>query len=446
MLATNTPDVVTEATADLTWALLLAAARRVTEGDRFLRARRPWIWGPEFFLGFEVHGRTLGVIGLGRIGRAVVRRAAGFAMPVVYTARRRLDPGEEAALGVAWRELDELLAEADFVTVHTGLSPATRYLIGAGQLARMKPTAVLVNTARGPIVDEAALVAALRAGELGAAGLDVFEREPEVHPGLLELDNVAIVPHLGTATLATRVAMGMAAADNLLAALEGRRPRTCSTPRRWLSARGDAARRPGRPRPARRRPPRPPRRGAPAGTGAGGCGARRSRPAGTGVLEPPGQDHVPVDPAPPQAEGGEAHPHLEGDAGLLRQDRDRAVALGQLDQPLEDGHHLGVAAGQVALQVEGRSCAAGCGWRTTARSAGRSTAAPGSRRGGRPEARVTRIQPIWSPAVAKACCSTRWGPSGDGEAAHPVPVLGRQGLDEPLTQRRHGQILGVPGR
>ena len=224
VLATNTPDVVTEATADLTWALLLAAARRVTEGDRFLRARRPWIWGPEFFLGFEVHGRTLGVIGLGRIGRAVARRAAGFAMPVVYTARRRLDPGEEAALGVAWRELDELLAEADFVTVHTGLSPATRHLIGAEQLARMKPTAVLVNTARGPIVDEAALAAALRAGELGAAGLDVFEREPEVHAGLLELDNVAIVPHLGTATLATRVAMGMAAADNLLAALEGRRP------------------------------------------------------------------------------------------------------------------------------------------------------------------------------------------------------------------------------
>jgi glyoxylate reductase len=224
VLATNTPDVVTEATADLTWALLLAAARRVTEGDRFLRARRPWIWGPEFFLGFEVNGRTLGVIGLGRIGRAVARRAAGFAMPVVYTARHRLDPGEEAALGVAWRELDELLAEADFVSVHTGLSPATRHLIGPEQLARMKPTAVLVNTARGPIVDEAALAAALRAGELGAAGLDVFEREPEVHPGLLELDNVAIVPHLGTATLATRVAMGMAAVDNLLAALEGRRP------------------------------------------------------------------------------------------------------------------------------------------------------------------------------------------------------------------------------
>ena len=224
VLATNTPDVVTEATADLAWALLLAAARRVAEGDRFLRARRPWVWGPEFFLGFEVHGKTLGVIGLGRIGRAVARRATGFGMAVRYTARHRLPAAEEAALGVAWRELDELLAEADFVSIHTGLSAATRHLLGAERLARMKPTAVLVNTARGPIVDEAALAAALAAGELGAAGLDVFEREPEVHPGLLGLDNVTILPHLGTATVETRVAMGMAAAANLLAALEGRRP------------------------------------------------------------------------------------------------------------------------------------------------------------------------------------------------------------------------------
>jgi glyoxylate reductase len=224
VLATNTPDVVTEATADLAWALLLAAARRVAEGDRFLRARTPWIWGPEFFLGFEVHGKTLGVVGLGRIGQAVARRASGFGMPVLYTARRRLDPEREAALGVAWRELDQLLAEADFVSIHTGLSPATHHLIGPERLARMKPTAVLVNTARGPIVDEAALAEALRAGQLGAAGLDVFEREPEVHPALLELDNVTIVPHLGTSTLETRVAMGMMAADNLLAALEDRRP------------------------------------------------------------------------------------------------------------------------------------------------------------------------------------------------------------------------------
>ena len=208
VLATNTPDVVTEATADLAWALLLAAARRIAEGDRFLRAGRPWIWGPECFLGRQFHGKTLGVLGLGRIGRAVARRAAGFGLPVLYHAGHRLPPD----------------AEADFLTIHTGLTPATRHLIGAAELRRMKPTAVLVNTARGPIVDEAALAGALRAGEIAAAGLDVFEREPEVHPDLLGLDNVTIVPHLGTATVETRVAMGMTAADNLLAALDGRRP------------------------------------------------------------------------------------------------------------------------------------------------------------------------------------------------------------------------------
>jgi len=233
VLATNTPDVVTEATADLTWALLLAAARRVAEGERFLRARRPWIWGPELFLGREVHGKTLGVIGLGRIGRAVARRAAGFGMPVLYHAGHRLAPDAEAALGVAWRDLDDLLAEADFLTIHTGLTPATTHLIGAAELRRMKPTAVLVNTARGPIVDEAALARALRAGEIGAAGLDVFEREPEVHPDLLGLDNVTIVPHLGTATVETRVAMGMTAVDNLLAALDGRRPPHLLNPGAW---------------------------------------------------------------------------------------------------------------------------------------------------------------------------------------------------------------------
>jgi glyoxylate reductase len=219
VLATNTPDVVTEATADLAWALLLAAARRIAEGDRFLRAARPWIWGPEFFLGTQVHGKTLGVLGLGRIGRAV--------------AGHRLAPDAEAALGVAWRELDDLLAEADFLSIHTGLTPATRHLIGAAELARMKPTAVLVNTARGPIVDEAALARALRDGEIGAAGLDVFEREPEVHPDLLGLDNVTIVPHLGTATVETRVAMGMTAADNLLAVLDGRRPPHLLNPDAW---------------------------------------------------------------------------------------------------------------------------------------------------------------------------------------------------------------------
>ncbi len=294
------------------------------------------------------------MIGLGRIGRAVARRAAGFGMPVLYTARHRLPADEEAALGVAWRELDELLAEADFVTIHTGLSAATRHLIGARELARMKPTAVLVNTARGPIVDEAALAAALAAGELGAAGLDVFEHEPEVHPGLLDLDNATIVPHLGTSTLETRVAMGMTAAANLLAALEGRRPPNLLNP-------GSA-----------RLGTKVPLLADPVGLGQPGghllvglvqvlqpelvqvvAGREGLDPPEPGVLQPPGQDHVPVHPAAPQGEGGEAHPHLEGDPGLLGQDGDRAVALGQLDQAPEDGHHLGVLAGQVPVQVEG---------------------------------------------------------------------------------------------
>jgi glyoxylate reductase len=224
VLVSNTPDVNTEATADLAWALLLAAARRVAEGDRFLRGGRPWVWSPELLLGVELHGKALGVVGLGRIGRAVARRAAGFAMRVLYTSGHRLAAAEEAALGVAWRELDDLLAEADFVSLHAALTPATRHLIGAEQLRRMKPTAVLVNTARGPLVDEAALARALAAGELAAAGLDVFEREPQVHPDLLGLDNVTLLPHLGSATVETRTAMGMVAADNLLAALAGRRP------------------------------------------------------------------------------------------------------------------------------------------------------------------------------------------------------------------------------
>jgi glyoxylate reductase len=226
VVATNTPDVVTEATADMAWALLLAAARRVAEGDRFLRTRPSWAWGPEMMLGIEVHHKTLGIVGLGRIGRAVARRAAGFGMRVLYTGTRPLPDDEERALGVAGRDLDDLLAEADFVSIHTSLNPATRHLIDAGRLARMKPTAVLVHTARGPIVDEAALAAALAAGRPGAAGIDVFEREPEVHPDLLTRDNAVLVPHLGTATVETRTAMGMLAADNLLAVLAGERPPT----------------------------------------------------------------------------------------------------------------------------------------------------------------------------------------------------------------------------
>ena len=230
VLVSNTPDVLTEATADMTWALLMAAARRVAEGDRFLRSRQPWIWGPEMLLGQDVHGRTLGVIGFGRIGRAVARRAAGFGMRVLYYDPVAPPAGETGAEPVG---LDELVATADFVSVHVSLSPETHHLIDAARLRQMKPTAVLVNAARGPVVDERALAEALDAGEIFAAGLDVFEHEPAVDPGLLAHPRAVIVPHLGSATVDTRLAMGMLAADNLLAALDGRRPPTLVNPEVW---------------------------------------------------------------------------------------------------------------------------------------------------------------------------------------------------------------------
>ena len=230
VLVSNTPDVLTEATADMTWALLMAAARRVAEGDRFLRSRQPWIWGPEMLLGQDVHGRTLGIIGIGRIGRAVARRAAGFGMRVLYYDPVAPSAGETGAEPVG---LDELVATADFVSVHVSLSPETHHLIDAARLRQMKPTAVLVNAARGPVVDERALAEALDAGEIFAAGLDVFEHEPAVDPGLLAHPRAVIVPHLGSATVDTRLAMGMLAADNLLAALDGRRPPTLVNPEVW---------------------------------------------------------------------------------------------------------------------------------------------------------------------------------------------------------------------
>jgi glyoxylate reductase len=230
VLVSNTPDVLTEATADMTWALLMAAARRVAEGDRFLRTGQPWIWGPEMLLGQDVHGRTLGVIGFGRIGRAVARRATGFGMRVLYYDPVAPPAGTAAAEPVS---LDELVATADFVSVHVSLSPETHHLIDATRLRQMKPTAVLVNAARGPVVDERALAEALDAGEIFAAGLDVFEHEPAVDPGLLAHPRAVVVPHLGSATVDTRLAMGMLAADNLLAGLGGRRPPTLVNPEVW---------------------------------------------------------------------------------------------------------------------------------------------------------------------------------------------------------------------
>ena len=231
VLVSNTPDVLTETTADLTWALMLAAARRVAEGDRFLRTGQAWIWGPEMMLGQDVYGKVLGIVGFGRIGRAVARRATGFGMRVLYH-----DPAVapvDAGGGVEAVELDDLLAAADFVALHVNLTPDTRHLIDAGRLARMKPTAVLVNAARGPIIDEAALAEALESGHIFAAGLDVFEREPEVHPRLRESPRAVLVPHLGSATVETRDAMGMLAVDNVLAALDGRRPPTLLNPEVW---------------------------------------------------------------------------------------------------------------------------------------------------------------------------------------------------------------------
>ncbi len=225
--------MLTDTTADMAFALMMAAARRIADGDRFLRSGTPWIWAPLMMLGQEVHHKTLGIVGFGRIGQALARRARGFDMAVTYHNRHRLPADVEHQLGVRYQELDDLLREADFVSLHTNLSPQTRHLINAERLALMKPTAVLVNTSRGPVVDEAALAAALRAGQLFAAGIDVFEHEPTVHPDLLTCENAVLVPHLGSATVSTRLAMANLAVDNLLAALAGERPPTLLNPDVW---------------------------------------------------------------------------------------------------------------------------------------------------------------------------------------------------------------------
>ena len=233
VLASNTPDVLTETTADTAFALIMAAARRIGEGERFLRAGTPWIWGPLMMLGQDLHHKTIGIVGFGRIGQAVARRAKGFGMRVLYTDAVQLPPEVEAETGAERRELDELLAEADIVSIHTNLTPETRHLFGREAFERMKDTAVLVNTSRGPVVDEAALADALAAGQIFAAGLDVFENEPQVHPKLLELENVVVIPHLGSATVDTRNAMGMVVVDNVFAALDGERPPTLLNPDAW---------------------------------------------------------------------------------------------------------------------------------------------------------------------------------------------------------------------
>ena len=220
----NTPGVLTETTADLAWALMMAAARRLPEGDRYVRAGKWKTWGPLLLLGPDVHGSTLGVVGFGRIGQAVARRAAGFGMTIVYHDVHRAEPGIEAAYGATFLPLEELLAQADFVSLHVNLTPETRGLINAEKLGWMKPTAVLVNTSRGPVVDPSALADALRDGTIFAAALDVTDPEPiPTDDPLLSLDNCLVVPHIASASRATRGKMAEMAAANLLAGLRGER-------------------------------------------------------------------------------------------------------------------------------------------------------------------------------------------------------------------------------
>jgi glyoxylate reductase len=224
---TNTPGVLTDSTADLTLALILASARRLVEGDRRVREGKFQYWAPLNFLGEDVSGKTMGIIGFGRIGQAVARRAAGFGMKLIYYSRTRLQPSREHELQVSFAPLETLLREADFVTLHVPLSPQTRHLIGSREFQLMKPSAYLINTARGPVVDEGALVDALRRGQIRGAGLDVYEREPELTPGLADLANVVLLPHVGSATIETRTRMAQMAAENLLAGLRGDQPPNC---------------------------------------------------------------------------------------------------------------------------------------------------------------------------------------------------------------------------
>lgn len=223
----NTPEVLTDATADLTFALILAAARRLLEGDHMTRAGEFRFWTPMHFLGHEVSGKTLGIVGLGGIGRAVAKRARGFDMEVLYHGRHRLERDREKEFEVTYAEMDRLLSRSDFVSLHVPLTRETRHLIGKDELAVMKPSAYLINTSRGPVVDEKALLEALRDGTIAGAGLDVFEHEPDITPGLEQLRNVVLLPHVGSATIETRTKMALRAAKNLLAGLRGERPPDC---------------------------------------------------------------------------------------------------------------------------------------------------------------------------------------------------------------------------
>ena len=225
VVVTNTPGVLDETTADVAFMLMLAAARRLGEGERLLRAGEWEWWGPKQLRGIDVWGKKLGVVGLGRIGRAVARRGRGFGMEILYHNRSRKEDAEKE-LGARYLDLDDLLRESDFVSIHTPLTDATRHLIGERELGLMQDTAVLVNTSRGPVVDEAALAEALEGGRIFAAGLDVYEEEPKVHPRLLELEKAVLAPHIGSATIETRDRMATLAAENLAAVLRGEEPKS----------------------------------------------------------------------------------------------------------------------------------------------------------------------------------------------------------------------------
>ena len=231
VLASNAPDVLTETTADFGFALMMATARRITESERFLR-RGEWNkWAVDMFAGQDVHGRTLGILGMGRIGQAIARRGAlGFGMQVVYHNRSRLAPELEQPLGARWLGKEDLLRQADHLVIVLPYSAQSHHSIGAAELALMKPTATLTNVARGGIVDDAALAQALKSGVIAAAGLDVFEGEPKVHPDLLDVPNVVLTPHIASASLPTRTAMANLAADNLIACFTGGTPPTALNP------------------------------------------------------------------------------------------------------------------------------------------------------------------------------------------------------------------------
>jgi len=240
VLVSNAPDVLTETTADFGFALMMATARRITESEHFLRAGQWTHWAYDMFAGADVHGATLGVLGMGRIGQAIARRGAlGFAMQVAYHNRSRLDAEVEQQLGARWVDLPTLLRSADHLVIVVPYSPASHHLVGAAELALMKPTATLTNIERGGVVDDAALAAALRARRIAAAGLDVFEGEPQVHPDLLAVPNVVLTPHIASASLRTRRAMADLAAANLLALFTGGAPPTALNPQVLAPRRAD---------------------------------------------------------------------------------------------------------------------------------------------------------------------------------------------------------------